>query len=97
MDVVEQLKSSGMQLELHGPSIPDSQNIESSSDICSDGNNCETQKIREPLSEQSEEEEVSDFCRSDGNVEFTLYSGKATTLVSGVFDDNDFGDHSCVF
>ena len=97
MNAVEQLKSWGMQLELPGPSVPDSQSIASSSDICPDENNCETQKIREPLNEQSEEEEVSDFCVSDGNVEFTLYSGKATTPVSGVLDDNDFGDHSYVF
>ena len=86
MNAVEQLKSWGMQLELPGPPVPDSQNIASSSDICPDENN-----------EQSEEEEVSNFCVSDGNVEFTLYSGKATTPVSEVLDDNDFGDHSYVF
>ena len=86
-----------MQLEIPGPSIPDSQNIASSSDICPDENNCETQKIGESLSEQSEEEEGSDFCGSDGNVEFTLYSGKVTIPVSRVFADNDFGDHSYVF
>ena len=96
MDVVEQLKFWGMQLEPPGPSISDSQIIASSSDTCPDENNCETQKIGEPLSEQSEEE-VSDFCGSDENVEFTLYSGEGTTPVSGVFDDNDFGDHSYVF
>ena len=63
--------------------------------ICPDENN-ENPKIGEPLSEQSEEEKSSDFCRYDGNVEFTLYSGKATTPVSAVFDNNDFGDHSYV-
>ena len=95
MDVVEQLKSWVMQLELPGPSIPDSQNIPSSCDTCPDENNCETQKMGESLSEQSEEE-VSDFGGSDGNVEFTLYSRKAPTPVSGVFDDSNFGDYSYV-
>ena len=43
-DVVEKVKSWGMQLELLGPSIPDSQNIASSSGICPNENNGEAQK-----------------------------------------------------
>ena len=43
-DVVEKVKSWGMQLELLGPSIPDSQNIATSSGICPNENNGEAQK-----------------------------------------------------
>ena len=45
MDVAEQFKSWGMQLELPRQSVPDSQNIPSSSNLCPDKNNGENQKM----------------------------------------------------
>ena len=97
MDCLKQLKFLGIKLELPGPSIPDLQNVASTFDICPNENNFEGQKIGEPLSEHTDEEEDGDFCGSDGNIEFSLYSGKALTPVSGVFDDNDFDDYSYAF